>query len=120
MIKAISLLASALAATVIPAAAPKHIEKPPLAESAIVVVEDVRAADANYVIESSAQDRYAELKAQLDERFAYMFELKAELENAQSNLTAKWEEYHALNSKYNRELNKIISAWVTESNYGND
>lgn len=118
MIRTISAIVSALTATV-PAAAPKHIEKPPLAGSIVITVQkEARAADGNYVIEGSAQDRYNELKSQLDERFAHMFKLKAELENAQSNLSAKWEEYYALNLKYNHELKKIIAAWVTESNYG--
>ena len=57
------------------------------------------------------------LKAALDERFAYMFELKAALENAQGIMSAKWEEYYAMHEKYNRELKKIVSAWVTEQNY---
>lgn len=119
MIKLISAIMSAVAAAV-PAEAPKHIEKPPLAGigSLIIMQEEPRAADGNYIIEGSAQDRYNELKAKLDERFEHMFRLKAELEKAQSKLSAKWEEYHMLNERYNRELKKIIAAWVTESNYG--
>lgn len=124
MVKTIASAVMALA-SIVPAAAPRHIEKPPLAGDNAVVIQILphraKTADGNYVVEgeqkSTADDKYAELKKALDERFKHMFELKAKLDKAQSLMSAKWDEYYVLHEQYNRELKKIIAAWVTENNY---
>ncbi len=121
----VKLLASAALSLVslVPVAAPKHIEKPPLADgdSVIVKIMPHRAekADGNYIVEgeTNADTRYEELKKALDERFSHMFELKAKLDKYQSVVSAKWDEYYVLHEQYNRELKKIIASWVTENNY---
>lgn len=137
MMKAIGSFAMALAA-VLPAPAMKKAHKPPLAEQGTVLVrvlknesrrdcpecegrrERTRRTDGNYTVDgenTTADERYNELKAALDERFAYMFALKADLDRAQSEMSGRWEEYYALHEKYNRELKKIVGLWVTENNY---
>lgn len=77
-------------------------------------------ADGNYIVDDgnlTAQQRYDELKKALDERFSYMFELKAQLDKQQSIMGVKWDEYYKLHEKYNQELKKIIASWVTETDY---
>ena len=105
----------------------KKAEKPPLAQLDSLVVkvmpQKAERVDGNYLIEGeqkTADERYNELKAALDERFKHMFELKAALDKAQSAMSSKWNEYYALSEKYNKELKKIIAAWVTENNYVNE
>ncbi|MCL2062357.1 MAG: hypothetical protein FWH03_07030 [Firmicutes bacterium] len=61
---------------------------------------------------NSADTRYHQLKARLNEAYAHMFELKAELDAMQSAQTAKWEEYHLLRQAYERQLKRIIADWV--------
>ena len=86
---------------------------------------NAKTYDGNYEIDGdmlqektkSPDERYAEMKAKLDERFAYMFELKDEIEKHNSLSNAMWEEYHALREAYERQLKKIIADWVTELNY---
>ena len=127
MVKCMASLALTLA-SLVPASAPAQTAKKPLAEGGSVIVrvlphKDVRT-DGNYVVEGEeskdAQARYDELKSALDERFAHMFELKAKLEAQQNRLSSAWDEYYTLHECYNRELKKIIAAWVTESNYTNE
>ncbi|MDE6397804.1 MAG: hypothetical protein K2L51_00625 [Clostridiales bacterium] len=111
-------------AAVAPAQGLKEVQKPPLAEKESVVIRVLphRTArtDGNYVVEGednkSAQERYNDLKAALDERFAHMFELKAALDRVQSETSKKWDEYYTLHDKYNKELKKIIALWVMEQN----
>ena len=84
-----------------------------------------RAYDGNYDIDGefsqdtkvSPDEKYAEMKKKLDERFAYMFELKKEMDEQNQLANAKWEEYYALREAYERQLKKIIADWVTEQNY---
>ncbi len=68
---------------------------------------------------SGADSRYEEMKASLDARFSKMFELKAELDRSQAEVSAKWEEYNVLRQAYERQLKRIIADWVTEMNYTN-
>ena len=131
MLKTIATIAMAVTA-LFSAPAQKEVIKPPLAEGSAIVIQVVPhervAADENYAVEGeqenenlqTAQDRYNDRKAALDERFAQMFELKAELERTQSETSKKWEEYYALHEKYNRELKRIVSAWVFESHNEGD
>ena len=125
MMKAIGTIAVTLAA-LLPAAGMKEKIKQPLADKADkaavrVLPHKSAPVDGDYTVDGemnvSADEHYKQLKAALDERFAYMFELKAALENAQGIMSAKWEEYYAMHEKYNRELKKIVGAWVTEQNY---
>ncbi len=84
-----------------------------------------KAYDGNYDIDGefsqdtkvSPDEKYAEMKKKLDERFAYMFELKKEMDEQNQLANAKWEEYYALREAYERQLKKIIADWVTEQNY---
>lgn len=61
--------------------------------------------------------KYNEMKKQLDENFKVMFDLKKELDAAQSRMSAKWEEYYALQQAYNKQLQKIVASWVTDTLY---
>lgn len=122
MVKLITALAAFTAA--IPSAGFKEVTKAPLAGEGAVIVKlmphRVEKTDGDYVVEGDKKDaseRYDEMKRALDERFEKMFELKKELDKQQSEMSAKWDEYYVLHEKYNRELKKIIAAWVTESNY---
>ena len=84
-----------------------------------------KAYDGNYDIDGdfaqdakvSPDEKYAAMKQKLDERFAYMFELKKEMDEQNQLANAKWEEYYALREAYERQLKKIIADWVTEQNY---
>ena len=127
MVKSIAtLLLAAIAA--IPSEGLKEAEYEPLNENQSIIVrvlpKRTESVDGNYVVEGTgevtAQSSYEEMKKKLDEKFSKMFELKAELDDAQSKMSAKWEEYYALRDKYNRELKRIISAWVTGEEYGDD
>lgn len=115
------LLLSLVAATPVPGM--KEAEKMPLNESGALIVRILphasKPADGNYVIEDEkpAVPSYEEMKEQLDERFAHMFDLKAELDKQQSEMSNKWDEYYTLHEKYNRELKRIIAMWVMEQNY---
>lgn len=122
----VKLLASAALSLVslVPVQAPKHVEKPPLADGDSVIVKIVphraEIVDGDYIVDDenkNADARYEELKKALDERFSYMFELKAKLDKYQSVVGVKWDEYYKLHEQYNRELKKIIASWVTENNY---
>ncbi len=141
MIKTVATALMAFTA-VIPAQGQKHKVCPPLAADGTVIVKVLprhnhgesenlkgiasrtESADGDYMIDAdmsfggkSADDRYAELKAALDEKFSYMFELKASLDRMQSEIGEKWNEYYALQEKYNHELKKIVGSWVTEITY---
>lgn len=130
MVNTISTIVMAVAA-LMSAPAQKEIVKLPLAESGAIVIKVMPhknvPVDGNYVVEGEQQEtpqtadsRYNDRKAALDERFAHMFALKDALEHAQSEMSKKWEEYYALHDKYNRELKRIVAAWVTESYYDGD
>lgn len=68
--------------------------------------------------EGDADDlRYLEKKRELDARFKLMFDLKRELDISQSIMSSKWEEYYALSSQYNEELQKLIASWATDKTY---
>lgn len=117
-----SLLLSLVAAA--PAPGMKEAEKVPLADGGALIVRllphTAKPADGNYVIEGEekpAAPTYEDRKAELDERFAHMFDLKAELDKQQSEMSNKWDEYYTLHEKYNRELKRIIAMWVMEQNY---
>lgn len=69
---------------------------------------DVRDANA---------ERYEDMKKELDETFKVMFDLKKELDDTQTHISAKWDEYYSLKQAYDRQLQKIINAWLTESLY---
>ena len=123
MFKTIASLALSLAALV-PAPGMKEIVKEPLADETTLYIQvmphRVTPADGDYVVEGNTTDaaqRYEALKAALDERFAYMFELKETLEKQQSEMSKGWEEYYALHDKYNRELKRIVALWATEASY---
>lgn len=66
---------------------------------------------------TEADGNYQKMKQQLDENFKVMFELKKELDASQSRMSAKWEEYYALQQAYNKQLQKIVASWVTDSLY---
>lgn len=66
---------------------------------------------------TEANANYRKMKEQLDENFKIMFELKKELDASQSRMSAKWEEYYALQQAYNKQLQKIVASWVTDSLY---
>lgn len=127
MVKTIATLLLALSAA-IPSEGFKEAEKEPLHEEQSIIVrllpKRTEAADGNYVLDGSdevkAGSRYEEMKKKLDEKFSRMFELKAELDAAQSELSAKWDEYYALHEKYSRELKRVISAWLYSENYSED
>ena len=127
MVKTITTILLALTAT-IPSEGFKEAIKEPLIEapSEIVRVLPKRTAttDGNYVLDGESEDkvqtRYEEMKKNLDEKFQKMFELKAELDAVQGKISEKWEEYYALREKYNRELKRIISAWLTSEGYCDD
>jgi len=111
MVKTLATAVMAVAALV--PAPVKKAEKPPLAQLDSLVVkvmpQKAERVDGNYLIEGeqkTADERYNELKAALDK--------------AQSAMSSKWNEYYALSEKYNKELKKIIAAWVTENNYVNE
>lgn len=123
-------IASALMSVIalVPAPVKKEVSIPQLSEkdSVIVRVLPHKAArtDGDYLVDDNMQvetktadERYEELKSALDERFSHMFEIKAQLDKMQSDMSAKWEEYYALRDKYDHELKKIIASWVTENNY---
>lgn len=116
MIKCITL---ALLAALAPVKEPTKLEKitPPVPGKTIVL-----SVDGDYRVEgeSSANNTYESLKAALDEKFSAMFELKEKLDKLQNDACKMQEEYYALNAAYNRELKKIIAAYVTESHYGNN
>ena len=136
MLKVISAIA-ALTASLVPATAPKPQPKPVPPPAGTIVVRVVpqsqdKAATPNYAIEGetpsqpmplpatpqqTADARYNELKAKLDERFAFMFDLKKELEAQQSDTQKKWEEYYALRNAYERQLKKLIADWVSNQLY---
>ena len=123
MVKLIATAAMSLAA-LLPSPAQKETVKQPLADDGTVIVKLVplkaERADGNYIVDDgnlTAQQRYDELKKALDERFSYMFELKAQLDKQQSIMGVKWDEYYKLHEKYNQELKKIIASWVTETDY---
>jgi len=65
---------------------------------------------------NQADMRYNQLKTRLDEQYAHMFALKSELDDMQNMQTAKWQEYHALQQSYDKQLKRIISDWVTDQN----
>lgn len=121
MVNTIGAIALSLAALVPAPDGAKEAHKPPLHDGTVIVrltPHRTAPADGNYVVEGTdAQSRYEELKAALDEKFAHMFRLKEALDRAQSEMSKKWDEYYTLHEKYNRELKKIIAAWVTESDY---
>ena len=128
MANAVTTAMLALAALVPAPAQKEAVKQPPASESVIIIrrlPHRITPADGNYVVEGDdaesgtpdAEKRYAALKKALDERFAAMFDLKAWLDKQQSAMAAKWDEYYALHEKYNRELQRIIASWVTESNY---
>lgn len=127
MVKAIATLLLALTAA-IPSEGYNEVVKEPLNENQSIIVRVLPKrtlfTDGNYVLEgereAESQTRYEEMKKKLDEKFARMFELKAELDAAQSQLSNKWDEYYTLHEKYNRELKRIISAWVTGEEYDGD
>ncbi|MDE7395848.1 MAG: hypothetical protein K2M95_06995 [Clostridiales bacterium] len=114
MIKCVTL---ALLAALAPVKEPTKLER---IEPAIPGKTIVRSVDGDYRIEgeSNTKSTYESLKAALDERFSAMFELKEKLDKLQNDACKMQEEYYALNAAYNRELKKIIAAYVTESNYG--
>ncbi|MCL2797300.1 MAG: hypothetical protein FWD58_04530 [Firmicutes bacterium] len=61
---------------------------------------------------SRADTRYNAQKARLDEQYAPMFELKAELDSMKSQQSSKWEEYYALHQSYEKQLVRLVSDWV--------
>lgn len=69
--------------------------------------EDVAGSDAKYL----------EKKRELDKRFKLMFDLKRELDIAQSITSKKWEEYYVLSQQYNEELQKLVSLWASDKAY---
>ena len=99
----------------------------PLPSGTVIVKIQPRATatDGNYAIEGETpsdnkrtpDEKYAELKAKLDERFAYMFQLNKEMDEQNQLANAKWEEYYSLREAYEKQLKKIIADWVTEQNY---
>ena len=127
MVKTIATILLALTAAV-PSEGFKEAAKEPLIEDPAIIVrvlpKRTEAADGNYVLDNESkaklETRYEEMKKNLDEKFERMFELKAELDAAQNKISEKWEEYHALREKYNRELKRIISAWLTSEGYCDD
>lgn len=66
---------------------------------------------------SDVDKSYIDKKHKLDEDFRIMFELKKQLDCYQGTMSAKWEEYYALQQAYNEELQKLVSAWVTDNLY---
>lgn len=66
---------------------------------------------------SAGEERYEEMKKELDTTYKVMFDLKRELDDTQTEISAKWDEYYALKQSYDRQLKKIINAWLTESLY---
>ena len=66
---------------------------------------------------SDVDKSYIDKKRKLDEDFRIMFELKKQLDCYQGTMSAKWEEYYALQQAYNEELQKLVSAWVTDNLY---
>lgn len=125
MVNTIAAVTLSLLAAV-PAPGNKEIRKPPLAQPESVIVKllphAARRADGNYVVEGeqNAEQRYNDMKAALDAKFEHMFELKASLEKEQQQMSAKWEEYYALHDRYNKELKKIIAAWVVDTDYSTE
>lgn len=115
MIKAIALMSLGLA--VLPQIQPKivNVEKP--ATPGTVYVQLEKAVDGSYVLEQSADARYKELKAKLDENFKQMFALKTALEKQQAITSAKWDEYYALRNEYEKQLKKIVADWVMSMQY---
>lgn len=102
--------------------------KPAPLPSGTVIVKVLPGAaqtDGDYVIDEgmsvtphkTADEKYAEMKAALDERFERMFELKNEIDKHNQQANAYWEEYYALRDAYEKQLKKIIADWVTEQNY---
>ena len=83
---------------------PKLPPRRPQPKDGATEVDDVKA-------------RYESMKKQLDENFKVMFELKRELDAAQNRMSSKWEEYYALQQQYNKQLQKIVAAWVTDTLY---
>lgn len=91
----------------LPKDAPKEEPKAP-AEARLTSGE-------NYEIENSADSRYEQLKAALDEKFDKMFRLKAELDAQNAETEKKWNEYYAMRNAYEKQLKRIISIWVMDS-----
>lgn len=73
------------------------------------------ASGEDYRIETSADSRYEEMKAELDERFEKMFALKAELDRASQENEKKWQEYWEMHNAYEKQLKRLIAIWVMDS-----
>ena len=123
MINIPTIMSLVAAATGIGAQAPKPTPAPlPNGTVIVKVIPSANAYDGNYTVDGeetkkTPDERYAEMKAKLDERFSYMFELKKEMDEHNMQANAKWEEYHALHQAYERQLKKLIADWVTEQSY---
>ena len=104
---------------------PHHPEPLPSGTVIVKVMPRASAADGNYVIEGedykeqkkTPDEKYAEMKAELDARFKHMFELKNEIDRQNKLMGDKWDEYYVLREAYEKELKKIVADWVTEQNY---
>lgn len=127
MLNLIGTLA-ATAATLLPSAAVKPQTKPAPPPSGTIIVKMLPDSavknDGNYAVDpgfsqdaASADSRYNEMKQVLDERFAYMFDLKKNLDTTQADTAAKWDEYYAMRQAYEKQLKKIIADWVTDQQY---
>lgn len=80
-----------------------------------VIERKAEVKSADYVMENDADAIYEKLKAELDAKFAKMFELKSELDAQQEIASKKWNEYWTMNEAYNKQLKKIVAAWVTQN-----
>lgn len=120
-------LMASLAAALLPSAPAEAVKiKPAQDVSGTVIVKVLPGAhskDSNYILEGetpcdfNADARFEEMKKTLNERFSKMFELKASLEKNQAIISAKWDEYYAMNTAYQKELKKLVADWVTDNMY---
>ena len=109
-------LALALLALLAPLKEPARLEK---VQPAVPGKTIVLSVDGDYRVEErGTKNSYASLKAALDERFSEMFAIKERLAALDEETSKLRDEYYVLKEAYNRELKKIIAAFVTESNYG--
>ncbi len=68
-------------------------------------------------VKDKNDERYDEMKKELDDTFKVMFDLKKQLDDTQTYISSKWDEYYSLKKAYDKQLQKIIDAWLTESLY---
>ena len=109
-------LALALLMALAPVKEPANLEKtvPALPGQTLVL-----SVDGDYRIEGErTKTTYESLKSALDERFSAMFAIKEQLCALHDEESKLRDEYYALKEAYDRELKKIIAAYVVESNYG--